>query len=88
MKKNIDRSKNEYAKKLGKNIRRIRINSGYSQMDLDSDESFVGHVLSRAQLERIELGMCSPTVDLLHRIADALGVSITEFFKNPDGSDI
>lgn len=84
----IDRSINGYAKRLGANIRRIRISFGYSQMDFDSDESCLGHVLSRAQLERIELGMCSPTIDLLHRISEALGVSITDFFKNPDGSDI
>lgn len=79
---------NDYAKKLGENIRRIRIDSGYSQMDFDSDDSALGHVVSRAQLARIELGWASPTIDFLHRMSEALGISITDFFKNPDGSDI
>ncbi len=60
------------------NLRRIRVKRGLSQerlaYDAEVDRSYVG------SLERQE---GNPTVDVLDRLANTLGVAVGEFFKEP-----
>lgn len=60
------------------NLRRLRVSRGLSQerlaYDAEIDRSYVGG------LERQEE---NPTVDVLDRLARTLGVSISEFFRQP-----
>lgn len=66
-------------KKLGNNIRALRIKQGISQEELafktDSARNFIGCI------ERAEK---SPTIVTLYRIAKALGVSIEVLVKDID----
>jgi transcriptional regulator with XRE-family HTH domain len=60
------------------NLRRIRVKRGLSQeqlaFDADVDRSYVGGLERREE---------NPTVDLLDRLAKALSVQLSEFFKHP-----
>ena len=60
------------------NLRRIRVKRGLSQerlaFDAEVDRYYVGG-LERAQQ--------NPTVDVLERLANTLGVALVEFFKAP-----
>jgi transcriptional regulator with XRE-family HTH domain len=60
------------------NLRRVRVQRGLSQerlaFDSGADRSYVGG---------LERGEENPTVDLLDRLAETLGVSIAEFFVQP-----
>jgi transcriptional regulator with XRE-family HTH domain len=60
------------------NLRRLRVAQGVSQerlaFDSGVDRSYVGGVERQEQ---------NPTVDVLDRLANTLGVSISELFKLP-----
>ncbi len=64
------------AKRLGENIKNIRIAKGMTQGDLcrvlDVD---------RAYMSNIESGKKNPTLSTIERIADALGVSVDVLLK-------
>lgn len=66
----------EYIKKIGKNIVKLRVSKGIRQVDLafllDMDDS---------SLRRLETGKTNPTVKTLHRIAEALEIDITDLLK-------
>jgi transcriptional regulator with XRE-family HTH domain len=51
---------------------------GVSQRDL-ADKSGVGY----ASIARIETGMQDPTVGMLERLAEALGIGVVDFFRVP-----
>ena len=72
---NIHRD-NEFLRKFGKNLRRIRQEGKFSQEAL-SDLAEV----PRSQIARIERGEVNPTINTLKRIADVLAVDISILFK-------
>jgi transcriptional regulator with XRE-family HTH domain len=63
---------------FGKNLRSARKAQGYSQ------ESFAHAVdLDRTYIGGIERGERNPGLKTIVRIADALGVQVSELFKKP-----
>jgi len=67
---------NSSAKKLGENIRRIRLAKGMTQGDLCRKLE-----VDRAYMSNVEAGKKNPTLATIDRIAKALGVSIDELMK-------
>lgn len=67
---------NEFLRKFGKNLRRIRQKGKFSQETL-SDLAEV----PRSQIARIERGEVNPTINTLKRIADVLEVDISLLFQ-------
>lgn len=70
--------KKDLLKKVGNRIQEIRLSKGYSQVDL------VGKIegkIDTTNISRIESGRTNPTVYTLHRIAEALDVSLEEIFR-------
>ena len=61
------------------NLRRLRVAAGLSQealaVDANVDRSYVG---------RLERGTVNPGVDVLEKIAVALGCNVADFFREPD----
>ena len=64
------------AKKLGENIRRIRLEKDMTQGDLCRKLE-----VDRAYMSNIESGKKNPTLSTIERIAKALNVSIEELIK-------
>lgn len=67
--------KSEILKKVGKRIKEVRLQKGFSQADL------VGRMegnIDATNISRIEAGRTNPTVFTLYRIAEALGVPLNE----------
>ena len=62
--------------KLGKNMKRIRINKGLSQGDI-----FRSLGVSRGFISNIESGKTNPTLSTIAKLAKALGVSSDELLK-------
>lgn len=72
---NIHRD-NEFLRKFGKNLRRIRQEGKLSQEAL-SDKAEV----PRSQIARIERGEVNPTINTLKRIADVLEIDVYQLFQ-------
>ena len=64
------------AKKLGENIRRIRLAKGMTQGDLCRKLE-----VDRGYMSNVETGKKNPTLSTIERIADALGVSVDKLLK-------
>ena len=64
------------AKKLGENIRRIRLAKGMTQGDLCRELE-----VDRAYMSNVESGKKNPTLSTIERIAKALDVSIEKLMK-------
>ncbi len=64
------------AVKLGKNLKRIRIEKGISQVDIARSLK-----VSRGFISNIENGKTNPTLATIARIAKAVGVSTNELLK-------
>lgn len=61
---------------LGQALKQLRKKQGLTLAELaERTQSYVGN------LSRIERGMARPSLDLLYRIAEALGFSITDIFS-------
>ena len=60
------------------NLRRLRVQKDISQEKLAADAA-----VDRAYLGGLERQEENPTIDLLDRVADALSVSIGDFFVKP-----
>ena len=60
------------------NVRRIRVNRGVPQEQLAYDAG-----IDRSYMSGIERQAENPTIDLLDRLAKALGVQLSEFFLQP-----
>lgn len=60
------------------NLRRLRVAQGLAQEVLAVDAE-----VDRTYISRLERNMENPTVAVLERLADALGVSIMELFNQP-----
>ena len=67
--------KEEFLKKLGKNVIKIRTKKGWSQSDLarNCDKE-------RQSIERLENGKINPSAYYLMQIADGLSVPLKELF--------
>ena len=63
-------------KKLGENLRRLRLKKKMSQGDLATALS-----VDRAYISNIENGRMNPTLSTLEKIAVALGISSSELLK-------
>ncbi len=70
-------SKEEALKKLGKRIKQLRIEKGYTSYEYFAYE----HNISRAQFGRYERGEDLRFTSLL-KVTNALGISLEEFFGN------
>ncbi|WP_342710013.1 helix-turn-helix transcriptional regulator [Bradyrhizobium sp. B124] len=60
------------------NVRRIRVDRGISQEQLAYDAG-----IDRSYMGSLERLSENPTIDLLDRIAETLGVHLSEFFVQP-----
>jgi len=77
-KKEASSDTSSLAESIGKNLRRLRVRSGYSLERLAKVSG-----VSRAMLGQIELGKSVPTISLLWKVAKALGVPFSAL--NIDG---
>ena len=68
--------KNEFLKKLGKHIARLRKSRGYSQDRLCLEAGF-----ARCTLSRIEAGLVDPKDSTLYRIGTTIGISPKRFLE-------
>lgn len=68
---------------VGKNIRRLRRIRSLTQEQLALEAG-----ISSDYLSRMELGKENPTIDVLARLAVALGAAITELFQDPQSAGI
>jgi transcriptional regulator with XRE-family HTH domain len=66
----------DYLKKLGDNIRKIRLQKKIKQVDLAAACNF-----EKGNMRRIEAGKTNPTAITLLKIADALGLEVWELFR-------
>jgi len=66
---------------VGANLRRLRVRRGLSLERLAQQSG-----VSRAMLSQIELGQSAPTINLLWKIARALGVTFSTLVSPPKGS--
>jgi transcriptional regulator with XRE-family HTH domain len=64
------------SKKLGENLRKLRLKKGLSQGVLANKLG-----VDRAYISNIENGRMNPTLSTLEKIAGALGVSSSELLK-------
>jgi transcriptional regulator with XRE-family HTH domain len=72
----------ELLREIGKNVRRLRAARGYSQ------ESFAQAAkLNRAYMGGVERGQRNVGVVNLHRIAEALDLSLSEFFAEMENAE-
>ena len=63
-------------KKLGENLRKLRLKRNFSQGDLAKKLE-----VDRAYISNIENGRMNPTLSTLEKIANALGISSSELLK-------
>ena len=64
------------SKKLGENLKRLRLKKKLSQGDLSKSMA-----VNRAYISNIENGRMNPTLSTLEKIACALGISSSELLK-------
>ena len=69
-------SMDKISKKLGNNIKRIRMEKGRSQGDICRATG-----MDRGYVSRVESGLKNPTISNLEKIAKALGVKPNELIK-------
>jgi len=66
----------EISTKLGQNLKRIRAKKGMSQGDISRAVD-----VHRAYVSGIENGKRNPTLATIQKLANALGVSVSELLK-------
>lgn len=71
------KEKVEFAKAFGPYLRKIRETSGISQENLSMNAGYY-----RTYVNKIETGNYSPSLHTVWRLADALGMTLEQFFKN------
>ncbi len=67
--------KERYLKNLGRRIVELRLKKGWSQRDLAYECG-----KEPQSIERVENGKSNPTAFYLKEVADALGVTVADFF--------
>ena len=70
--------KSELLKLIGKRIKEVRESKGISQVELVGK---MQGVIDPTNISRIESGRTNPTILTLYRIADALGVKVSELLE-------
>lgn len=60
---------------VGKQIKKIRELKGFSQQDLAAKCNF-----EKSNMSRLEAGRVNPTLSTLEKVANALEVSLVDFF--------
>ncbi|WP_456835559.1 MULTISPECIES: helix-turn-helix domain-containing protein [unclassified Bradyrhizobium] len=60
------------------NVRRIRVDRGIPQEQLAYDAG-----IDRSYMSGLERQQANPTIDLLDRLAETLGVAVSELFVRP-----
>lgn len=68
--------KQRYLNKLGKRIVELRLKKGWSQRDLAFECG-----KEPQSIERVENGKSNPTAFYLKELADALGITVADFFN-------
>lgn len=68
---------NKLAKRIGKNINRLRVKRGLTMEKLAYEND-----LSKGYLSEIEHGKKLPSLAALEKISDGLGVDIKELFES------
>lgn len=71
----VKESRNSPRSVLARNVRRLRLERGFSQEELAAEAS-----TRQALVSEIEAGSANPTLDLLTRLTQALKVSLAELF--------
>ena len=71
-------NENDFAAQLGIRIRELRKLKGVSQLELAYDMD-----MSMNTISGIELGKISPKIETIKKIADKLGVELSELFEFP-----
>ncbi|HOF65545.1 MAG TPA: helix-turn-helix transcriptional regulator [Bacilli bacterium] len=66
----------DYYKSLGIKIRKLRVDRGWSQLDLSLEAN-----INRNYICDLENGRRNPTLELLIRIANAFEIEISELLK-------
>ena len=66
-------------KAFGDNVRRHRKATGLSQ-----EQFALQHEIDRTYISGIERGKRNPTIEIVHKLACALGVSIADLFEGCD----
>lgn len=68
--------KQELQTKIGQRVKQLRNEKGISQIELASACNF-----EKSNLSRLEAGNTSPNIYTLYKIAQNLGVELSELFK-------
>lgn len=71
----MDAKEREFLEKLGNRIRDLRLEKGWTQMDLGAKSGY-----DATQIRRVEKGQTNPTVRTLIRIAESLDITVLELF--------
>jgi len=66
----------DYSKKLGENLKRIRTRKGVTQIEIAKKLA-----VNRSFVSNIENGKTNPTLSTITNLASALGVSVNELLK-------
>jgi transcriptional regulator with XRE-family HTH domain len=72
----VKESRNSPRSVLARNVRRLRLERGFSQEELAAEAS-----TRQALVSEIEAGDANPTLDSLARLAQALQVDLAELFN-------
>ncbi len=67
---------------VARNLRQLRVDRGLSQEVLAVDAG-----IDRTYVSRLERGLENPTVAVLEKVAQALGVKIVDLFEVPRADD-
>ncbi len=65
------------SKRIGRNLRKIRLQKGFMQIDVA-----VATDLNRTYISRIETGKARVTLDLLHKLVEGLEITSTELIED------
>lgn len=71
------KEKNTFAIQVGNHLRKIREANGISQETLSLDAGYY-----HTYVNKIEQGKYSPSLHTIWRLANTLGLSLQDFFKN------
>ena len=66
----------DYSKKLGENLKRIRTGKGVTQIEIAKKLA-----VNRSFVSNIENGKTNPTLSTITNLANALGVPVNELLK-------
>lgn len=75
--------KKEFAAAIGDHLRKLREEDGISQENLSLKAGYY-----RTYVGKIEQGLYSPSLHTIWRLANALGYSLSDFFRNFGRSSI